>query len=190
MKKIIALLLCFATLFAFFACGGEDDAPDGYKKASNDEACAYTLYVPENWVQNPGENKTNFTMATVSNTDSCNVSLSVVSDIASGATFEEFWAAQEAQYKTIFHEGFTVVEKGASVKAGGLSAIRCVYTARFGGKDYKYMQVFIPKQSFFSAELYVFTYTASAEKVSGKETTHYDEHLETANAILSYLKWD
>ena len=190
MKKIISLLLSAATLFLLVSCSNGDEAPDGYKIASNSEACAYTLFVPENWVTSAGENKTDYTMATVANADRCNVSLSVVSDVESGATFEEFWAAQEAQYKALFPDGFTVEKTGETVKVGSLNGIRCIYTASFGGKQYKFMQVFVPRSTVFTAKLYAFTYTASLDKVEGKDVTHYDEHLETVNEILSYVNWD
>ena len=190
MKRIVCLLMACLLAFSLASCGKDDEAPAGYKLASNSEACRYALYVPEGWVTSPGENKTNYTMSTISNTDACNISLSLVTDIASGATFEEFWAAEEAQYKAIFSEGFEVLEKGKAVKVGDASGFRCVFTARFDGKDYKYMQIFIPRSDLFTAELYAFTYTASAEKVAGKETTHYDEHLEDVNGVLALVKWN
>ena len=189
MKRIVCLLLAIFLTFALVSCGESEDAPTGYKLASNSAACRYSLYVPEGWIASPDENKTNYTMSTVSNTDPCNVSLSIITDVASGATFEEFWAAEEESYRTIFHEGFEVLEKGAVVKVGDASGFRCVFTARFGGKDYKYMQVFIPRSDFFTSELYAFTYTASLDKAAGKDVTHYDEHLETVNGILSLIKW-
>ena len=113
-----------------------------------------------------------------------------MSDVESGESFDEFWAAQEEEYKKLFPDGFTVLEKGASVKVGGISGFRCVYTASFGGVEYKFMQVFVPRSTVFTAKLYAFTYTAENAKVEGKETTHYDEHLEKVNEILSYVQWD
>lgn len=189
MKRIVCLLTAILLVFVLTACGDDEGVPTGYKIASNSEACRYTLYVPEGWIASPGENKTDYTMSTVSNTDACNISLSVVTDVASGESFEAFWTAEEASYRTIFHEGFEVLEKGTVVKVGDASGFRCVFTARFGGKDYKYMQVFIPRSDFFTSELYAFTYTASADKVEGKDITHYDEHLETVNGILTLVKW-
>lgn len=187
MKKILCLLLALASLLVFTACS-DGDVPDGYKLASNSEACKYSLYVPESWIF--GENKTGVTMATVAKGDECSVSLSLVSDVEAGESFEAFWAAQENEYKTLFHEGFSVEEKGALVKVGGENGFRCVFTATFGGKQYKFMQVFVPRVAFFTSELYAFTYTASTDKVEGKDATHYDEHLETVNEILSFVQWN
>lgn len=188
MKKILCLLLATVSIFALTACSGGDDTPDGYKLASSSEACKYALYVPESWVA--GENKTGVTMATVANRDECSVSMALVSDVESGDSFEAFFAAQEKSYQTLFHEGFSVIEKGAVVKVGTENGFRCVFTATYGGKQYKFMQVFVPKASFFTSELYAFTYTASMDKVEGKDTTHYDEHLEAVNEILSFVKWN
>ena len=188
MKKTLCLLLLLASLLAFSACSDGGDAPDGYKLASNSDACEYSLFVPDGWIC--GENKTGVTMATVGKSDECSVSLSLVSDVKAGDSFEAFWAAEENEYKKLFPDGFSVEEKGALVKVGGENGFRCVFTASFGGKQYKFMQVFVPKSGLFTSELYAFTYTASSDKVEGKETTHYDEHLETVNEILSFVKWN
>ncbi len=189
MKKILCLILALASVFAFASCSGDDGTPDGYKLASNDEACKYSLYVPENWVTSAGENKTNFTQATVSSADACNISFSPVTDIDMGDGLDEFWVKQEAEYKKLFPD-FTVLSAKEIVAVGGANGYRYISTATYGGVEYKFMQIFVPKSNIFTAELYAFTYTARTEKAEGKDVSHYDEHLETVNQIISYFKWD
>lgn len=189
MKKILCLLLALASVFAFASCSQDDGTPDGYKLASNDEACKYSLYVPENWVASDGESKTNFTQATVSNADSCNISFSPVNDLAMGDGLDEFWAKEEAKYKILFPD-FTLLSAKEVVAFGGANGYRYIFTASFGGTEYKFMQIFVPKSEIFTAELYAFTYTARTEMAAGKDVSHYDEHLETVNQIISYFKWD
>ena len=67
------------------------------------------------------------------------------------------------------------------VSLDGVNGFRYTFTAKHGGKDYKFMQVFVPRATLMTAELYVFTYTAAAD--------HYDGHLEAVNEIFSHFKW-
>ena len=181
MKKIFCLILAMLSLFALVSCSGSDEAPDGYKLASNADACKYSLFVPENWVTSEGENKTNFTMATVANTDACNVSFSLINDVEAGDSIDAFWEKQVAEYTKLFSD-FSALSEKEQVTIGGSVGYRYITTASYGGKTYKFMQVFVPKNEIFTAELYAFTYTA--------EVSHYDTHLETVNQIISYFKWD
>ena len=180
MKRILCLFLALTMLLLFVGCSKDDGTPEGYKLASNDETCKYTLYVPETWISETKD--TNFTMATVSTSDRSNVSMAQVTDVVSGESFADFWGRQKAQYTTLFGESFTVEKEAEAVKVGERSAFRCIFTATYGGVEYKYMQVFITHTELLSAELYVFTYTAEKAK--------YDGNLEKVNEVLSYIRWD
>ncbi len=182
MKKIVALLFALVMLFAFTACSEDTVVPDGYKLISNAEACAYSFFVPENYIAM--DSGSTFTKANISNSDSCEVSFMIVPEILGDGTMAAHWEGLQAEYAATFPEGYAVCEEeqGTVVGVGGVNGFRYTFTAKHGGKDYKFMQVFVPKTTLTSAELYVFTYTAASD--------HYDTHLEAVNEILSYITWD
>ncbi len=182
MKKILCVLLALVAVLSFTACSGDDTVvPDGYKLASNSEACAYSLFVPENFIS--GDSGSTFTKADVSNSDHCEVSFMITPEIG-GNTVAEHWESLQASYAATFPEGYAVTEdeQGTVVSVGGVSGFRYIFTAKYGGKDYKFMQIFVARATVMTAELYVFTYTAAAD--------HYDTHLEAVNGIVSNIVWD
>lgn len=181
MKKILCVLLALTALLSFSSCAKEAAVPDGYKLASNAEACAYSLFVPESFVA--GDSGSTFTKANVSNSDACEVSFMTVADIG-GNTVAEHWESLQAEYAATFPEGYAVTEdeQGAAVSVGGINGFRYIFTAKYGGKEYKFMQIFVARSTLMTAELYVFTYTAAAD--------HYDTHLEAVNGIVSNIVWD
>ncbi len=182
MKKILVLFLVAAALLSFTACAEESTVPDGYKLISNDEACAYSLYVPENYVAM--DSGSTFTKANFSNSDHCEISFMVVPEIYGDGSMKAHWDGLQAEYAATFPEGYAVCEEeqGVTVGVGGVNGYRYTFTAVYSGVNYKFMQIFVPKTTLTTAELYVFTYTAVAD--------HYDTHLEAVNEILSYITWD
>lgn len=178
MKRITALLLAVLSLLTFTACSKDDSIPEGFKLASDPNACAYSLYVPENWVS--GNTGSNVTTVTVSNSDKCNISLSVVPKIET-QTIGQHWEAQIPEYQRIFSGSFAITEdeQGAAVSVGAAAepGYRYIFTANYGGVAYKFMQVFF----IHGSDFYVYTYTALAD--------HYDEHLEIVDGILSMIKF-
>lgn len=189
MKKIIAALLLLSTLFFAVSCSKEAaDAPDGYKLASNDALCDYALYVPEVFVTESAQS--NYTIATVSNADKCTVSVAKLENVYA-STVAEYWEACKADYA--FLSDFTVVSQGADAEGNAVEwekasvgtgetlkeGFRYVFTGKYGGKEYKYQQIFLVHGNAFSSSLYCITYTALAD--------HYDGHLETFNQILGYF---
>ncbi len=181
MKKFFCVFLVLAVLLSFASCSKEETVPDGYKLASNSEACAYSLFVPESFVS--GDSGSTFTKANVSNSDTCEISFMTVSEIG-GNTVAEHWESLQASYAATFPEGYAVTEdeQGTAVAVGGINGFRYIFTAKYGGKDYKFMQIFVARSTVMTAELYVFTYTAAAD--------HYDTHLEAVNGIVSHIVWD
>lgn len=181
MKKLVGLLLACTLLFAFTACSEDVTVPDGYKLISNDEICAYSFFVPENYIAM--DSHSTFTRANVSNSDACSVSFMVTPKI-NGTTVAEHWESLQTEYAAAFPEGYAVDagEQGVAVKVDGLDGFRYTFTVKDGGKDYRFMQILVPRATMTTAELYVFTYTAAAD--------HYDTHLEAVNEIVSFIKWD
>lgn len=178
MKKLIALTLALCALFSLAACGKDEPAaPDGYKIASNEEICSYTLYVPETWAAQ--SDRTDYTIAAVSSSDKCTVSVAKIEDDAlyDVTTVAEYW--EKCKEKFTFLSDFAVTEEGAQISVGkdGTQGWRYTFSGKYNGADYKYMQVFFLK----GRDFYCYTYTATAE--------HFDKHLSLVNDILSYFRF-
>ena len=179
MKKLIALCLALCALLALSSCGKDGAAaPDGYKLASNGEICSYSLFVPETWITQ--SDRTDYTIASVSSVDDCNVSVAKIEDDAlyDVKTVAEYWEVCKGKYT--FLSEFSVTEEGTEAKLGadGLTGYRYRFGGKYKGTEYRYMQVFFIEGSDF----YCFTYTATAE--------HFDTHLDLVNEILSYFRFN
>ena len=177
MKKLIALVLALCAMLALVSCGGNDTTvPDGYKLASNSELCSYSLFVPETWIAQ--SDRTDYTIAAVSSTDSCSVSMANIEgdNLYGVTTVADYWEHCKTQYT--FLGDFAVSEEGTQVAFGadGHQGWRYRFTGTYNGTTYAYMQVFVIARDAF----YCFTYTATAED--------YDAHLTLVNEILSYIR--
>ena len=183
MKKIAICFLAVLMVFSLVSCGGDDEVPAGYKRASDSSVCEYDLFVPDTWITKSGT-ATNFTSATVAPGDKCNVSVMAVDNVTA-ETVGDYWKEQQAEYEALLGV-LTVEEEGGKVTLGSgdktVNGYRYVFAAAYTKgetvTDYKFMQIFFLKTSVLSgSSLYVFTYTATAD--------HYDGHLEAVNGILS-----
>ena len=65
----------------------------------------------------------------------------------------------------------------ADCTLGGSPAKQYIYTASMSGTEYKFMQVVTIR----SNEVYILTYTATAEK--------YDSHIEDVISMVDYFKF-
>ena len=194
MKKFLALVLALASILAFSACGNKDEVPDGFQLASDADACAYSLYIPENWVA--GNGGSSMTTATANGSgEKCNISFALLAeypqaDAEGNVTIAAIWNADQEKFKAIFGESFTVLEQcnengEPNAWVGDKQAYRYVYTATYLGTEYKFMQVYVSTVQ----GVYVFTYTATT--ATDKDgVAHYDKHLEQVNAILGYVTFD
>ena len=173
-------MLTFALLFSLASCQGEMLVPDGYKLASHEDACRYYSFVPDAWIVSSGD-ATDFTDATISTLDPCNISLSVMEGVYA-ETMADYWKQHVTEYEKLF-DTFTVIEEGTGVKIGAedhqLQGYRYTFTSSFGGKEYKQMQIFFVHNGVLASQVYCFTYTSTPE--------HYDTHLEQINQILAYF---
>ncbi len=162
-KRIALLLLAVITVLSLVSCGGNtDETPIGFKKASNDDACTYTLYVPENWSVTAGS-VSDYTMASFTGGS---VSMAVVNSV-SATTVDEYWQDCQEEYARLFDE-FTpdaAENQGADVVMGGGHGTRYFFTAKYNGEEYRYMQIYTVHMDSLLAgsRLYIFTYTAEAD---------------------------
>ena len=186
-KKIALLLLAALTALALVSCGGKsDETPIGFKKASNDDACAYTMYVPENWTVSTGS-VTDYTMATFTGGS---VSMAMVTSVAA-TTVDEYWQDCQEEYARIFEE-FTpdaADKQGAQVKLDESFGTRYFFNAKYNGVEYRYMQIYtVHQDSLLSgSSLYIFTFTARADLF---DSFYDNEQNLDVLAILSNFKFD
>ena len=192
MKKQIALARCAllvlgATLLS--ACGASDQAPDGYQYASDNDACKYSMLVPEAWHVKQ-DSESDFSSATISAADTCNVSVSLLSFFAKD--MGEYWTSQVPTYRALFGDSFKVVSSGKDgdgnpvewelVDIAETKGYRYIFTATFEGKEYKVMQIFFGDFGFPATDVYCFTYTATAD--------HYDTHIEDVDKVIKSIQFD
>gem|GEM_PF-396857 len=171
-----AIVIAAGMAVSMAACAESDpDAPNGYKRASNDTV-DYYLYVPESWVIDTVEGS-QLTSARVSEIDSSNISMMAFTDSdMEYATIEDYWEYYKASVQNVFD--VTVNEYGESSTSfelinaatseeeqdgdtyvmGGAAARKYVYTATLGGVELKYMQMIALREHTF----YILTYTAHA----------------------------
>ncbi len=179
MKNILKLsaLLCVILTAATLFCGctrQDGEAPMGYKEISND-GVSYNLYVPDEWIS---DISTGVTAAYCSNVDPSNISVIAFDLTADTATnIEGYWAMYEPSLKELFTD-FEYVGEPDTIKLDGTDATAYTYTGSISKVQYKVMQVVTIKD----AQVYIFTYTATAEK--------YDTHFEDVWAILGYFEFN
>ena len=73
--------------------------------------------------------------------------------------------------------GFKIIEAGEKTKLGGLEAKKYIYTATYGGVEYKMMKIVTE----FGGLMYIFEYTAKVE--------NYDSNMSDVNWIISEFKF-
>ena len=145
--------------------------PDGMKLISTDER-PYRFFVPENWVTN---NKTGFSAAYYSSTDSSNVSLQylILDSFEMDKTVEEYFAECEERYKKVF-ESYTLLST-EDITMDGVAAKKYTYTIVSGGIEYKQMQAIVERGS----TMYVLTYTALPE--------NFESHLGDVDKMIEHF---
>ena len=173
MKKNIIPALLVAVSVTLASCGSNtDSAPMGYREIS-DEGLNYHFYVPDDWTPDVS---TGMTSAYFSGRDPSNVSVTAFElDDTSINSVEAYWELNEADLKLILPDLEYVDE--SDCKLGGVDGRQYVYTASMSDTEYKFMQVVAIK----SNEVYIFTYTATAE--------NYDLHIEDVISMIDYFKF-
>jgi|GEM_PF-553473 len=203
MKRIMSLILVSLMLVSalFFAsCGkGEDDVPNGMKKASGD-AAQYVLYVPTTWKCDVASGATS---ATYSDSDTSNISVMTFSLENSDADVSDWWSGFEADFKKVYDD-FEIVSR-EDTTLDGEKAEKVVFKGtlihdlsdeeddavsegtpandNIDKVEFQFMQVSAVKRKVLSApEVYVITYTSSPDV--------FDSHLEDVQKCLDNFKFN
>lgn len=147
------------------------EIPEGMKLISTDER-PYRFFVPENWVTN---NKTDFSAAYYSSSDSSNVSLQylILDSFEMDKTVEEYFAECEDRYEKVF-ESYELLT-AEDITMDGTAAKKYTYTVVSGGVTYTQMQAIVEKGS----TMYVLTYTALPE--------NFDSHLGDVEKMIEHF---
>lgn len=183
-KKLTAIAICAAVLFAFCACGSSDaeNLPEGMKLVEVGTK-AYSLYVPQSWEV---DMSTGTISAYASMTDRSNISFSAFA-VENTTTLDNFWENYAGDFTSTFGGSMKYInEKGdevddpapAKTTLGGIAANRYVYKAKVTGDLYKFMQI----TCLSSGTMYILTYTAVDEA--------YDSHIEEVEQIISAFKFN
>lgn len=174
MKKIISFLLAALVGASVLAgCGNTDsEAPLGFKEIS-DEGVTYDLYIPDEWV---ADISTGMTSAYYSGQDPTNISMTAFELDGSVKSIADYWAVNEPDLLRMFPD-LTYVYEPEEFVLDGVTAMQYVYTATLSETPYKFMQII----AFKDAKVYIFTYTAHADK--------YDTHFEDVVSILANFKF-
>lgn len=179
MKKIIAIFLVLATIFAFSSCGEPSEVPDGMMLLENDKV-TYTLYVPETWTVDIADGVS----AAYAN-DKSNISLMTMQwSAASYDSLEEYCQNYYKNIKATLQNVSEIEEYKDNQYFGALPALKYVYTIGADAKEgeeaepkYKFMQIFSYDTS---GQVYIFTYTALE--------ANYDSHTKAVNQIVENFK--
>ena len=173
MKKRIIPALLVAISVTLASCGsGSDSAPMGYREIS-DEGLNYHFYVPDDWTT---DISTGMTSAYYNGRDPSNVSVTAFElDDTSINSVDAYWELNESDLKLIFPD-LEYVSKD-DVKLGGVDARQYIYTAKMSDTESQFRQVV----AIMSHEVYIFTYTATAE--------NYDLHIEDVISMVDYFKF-
>lgn len=170
-KRLLALLLILATLFALSSCS-QDSAPTGMKTASDAEKVGYKLYVPEEWTVS---NLEGITAAYVSTLDSSSISL-VEAEMPTG-TIQEYFEAGLADFPTAPSYEYKGEALFGNAKAA--DAHKYTFEYEYAGHKFGFMQIFVK----FESRFFIFTYSALLEK-KNDEKTYYDYHLEDVQDVI------
>ncbi|HHW24826.1 MAG TPA: DUF1795 domain-containing protein [Clostridiales bacterium] len=169
-RRVTVAVAIFLALAVLFGCKAEDLGewvPAGMKKISTDMV-EYDLYIPKDWEE---DISTGVVTAYVSSADRSSISMIAFDLEDPNQTVDEYWENNKGAFTSFFTDMQFEAEGEATV-LGGVAARKYVYTASASGVPYKFMQVICIKEG----TVYVFTYTAMAEK--------YELHLPSVEKIL------
>lgn len=161
--RLIAAALAAFLALALAGCTRDINnwVPAGMKQISTD-AVDYNLFIPTDWTE---DNSSGVVTAYVSSADRTSISVIAFDLDDPNQTPAEYWEANKGAFTSFFTE-MKFETEGEAMLLGGVAANKYVYTANASGIAYKFMQLICIK----NGTVYVFTYTAAAEK--------YDAHSE------------
>ena len=144
------------------------EAPDGMKLVSTEER-PYRFFVPEEWYI---DYRSALSAAYFSEDDKSNVSLQGHMLGIDNMSIEDYWKQNEQKYINLYGENYKLLETDNTVKMGGNSSAKYIFTVTSGKNTYKVMQTVCVK----GAMAYVFTYTSTPEL--------FDSHIDDVNKML------
>lgn len=178
MKRTIALLLVFVSIFAFASCASQasDGAPSGMKKATPEEIDDYVLYVPESWTV---DMSTGTISAYYSSTDKSNITVTVLDLEEPDMTLDAYWEWCRSDFASF--NSFTVLEEGTETTLGkepnSQVAKQYRFSAVFSGVTYHFYQIHCIRGGY----VYTITYTATAE--------NYESHRQEVASIVDAFRF-
>ena len=170
-KQIVSIMILFACLVSFTACGTDPEVPYGMTKAS-DDFCDYALFIPEEWVVNQTGAAT---AAYKSANDPTSVSVMSWALPYADSTVSDWWTGYEEEFTVVF-ENFNV-EGEEDVLLGGQAAKKFTYTGTLGANTYRYTQYAAAR----GGVLYLLTFTELSDAGI--------DHSEDFSRILDAFAW-
>lgn len=184
-KRIIALLLCFITLFSLVSCGEKLpeglEIPEGMQLAGG-EAQGFYLFVPEEWTLSSQDGVIGAYFSTL---DHSSVSLARVHPEA-GETIDGYF---KRTMEDMPFEGYKLEKEGVALKLGNIAkAYAYEYTFDYPayGKETAQKQHALQVIGAYKERTFVFTYTASDE-IKANEKTYYQTHIEAVNEMINAI---
>lgn len=176
MKKVLSLCLACILLGATLVSCNKDeiDMPPYTQLASDPEIVDFYLFVPDNWTV---EMSTGTAMAYFSTQDPSNISATFgqVSEINREDPYGAYFASFSDQFADVFGAPENV--ETANLMLDGHAAQQYVYTATFGGIEYKFWQVICIRQSL----VYTVTYSSTVE--------NYEKHAADMQEALDNFRF-
>lgn len=177
MKKVISLIILFATVFTLASCGKDDGIPDGMQLVRGGDDIGYYFYAPEEWtVSNLGD----ISVAYASSVDTTSVTY-VETDMPDKTVKEYFDSSL-----TEFPDAPKIITDAEAITFGNADdAVKFVYEHEYTGHKFRTMQIFTRYGERFG----IFTYTAVLENKSASDKTQYDFYLEKIQAVIDNFKF-
>lgn len=158
MKKVLSVLIvCILLCTVFVSCKKDEiDMPPYTQLASDPSIVDFYLFVPDNWTV---EMSTGTAMAYVSVNDPTNISatLAQLTSADKEDPIGTYFASFSKQFSDAFGEPQNL--ETANLLLDGQNARQYIYTATFGGIEYKFWQVICIRQG----RVYTVTYSSTTD---------------------------
>jgi len=198
MKKILLILICFISVFAFASCDNENDTPEGMQLVYGSDADGYYFYVPEEWlVSNVGDIKA----AYISRVNTSSVSFTEVKLNTDANKADYFFGSYFNEHLPELQKmpGFNLKVNGTPTTFGNgeyaaTKAQQYIYTYKHQDYDlskqeyleyeFSFMQILVQKNDRF----FIFTYSAQ-NTAEDDATPNYEKYLDKVKAIIEAFRF-
>lgn len=176
MKKILSLCLaCILLALSLVACGKDEiDTPPYTQLASDPTVVDFYLFVPDNWTV---DISTGTATAYYSINDPTNIcaTLNQLTVVNTEDPYGAYFASFSKQFADVFGDPEGV--ETSNLLLDGHDARQYVYTAAFGGIEYKFWQVVCIRQG----RVYTVTYSSTVE--------NYEKHAADMQEALGNFRF-